>query len=54
MSPSARADLEFMTIDEIVNILKVQECLADAPDDFVREIAARLYKSVLYFSWLKN
>lgn len=43
---STSSELEFMSIDEISNVLKKQEKLADAPDEFTEDIAARLYKSV--------
>jgi hypothetical protein len=32
-----------MSIDEISNVLKKQENVSDAPDEFVEDIATRLY-----------
>nr|SVE84122.1 EOG090X0267 [Daphnia pulex] len=43
---SASLELEFMSIDEISNVLKKQENVSDAPDEFVEDIAARLYPSL--------
>jgi hypothetical protein len=40
---SASLELEFMSIDEISNVLKKQENVSDAPDEFVEDIATRLY-----------
>lgn len=43
-SSSVGGEIEFMTTGEIKKILAKQETLSDASDDFVDEIAARLYK----------
>ena len=41
---SSAFELEFMSIDEIVQVLRKQESVADAPDEFFEEIAARLHR----------
>nr|CAG4635980.1 EOG090X0267 [Eubosmina coregoni]SVE69664.1 EOG090X0267 [Eubosmina coregoni] len=41
---SSSFDLEFMSIDEIVKVLREQESVSEAPDNFFEEIAARLHK----------
>nr|SVE74987.1 EOG090X0267 [Daphnia dolichocephala] len=45
-SSAGSSDLEFMSLDEISNVLRKQESLADAPDDFLEDIAGRLYPSL--------
>lgn len=40
---SASLELEFMSIEDISNVLKKQENVSDAPDEFVEDIATRLY-----------
>nr|CAG4636818.1 EOG090X0267 [Ceriodaphnia reticulata]SVE72800.1 EOG090X0267 [Ceriodaphnia reticulata] len=43
-SSSGNSELEFMSLDEISNVLRKQESVTDAPDELVEDIAARLYK----------
>lgn len=42
-SSSASTELQFMSLDKISNVLRKQESLSDAPDEFVEDIAQRLY-----------
>merc|ERR1712071_262964 len=43
---STSVDLEFMSIEDIEAVLSKEESLYEAPEDFVHEIANRLYKSL--------
>ncbi|KZS14106.1 E3 UFM1-protein ligase 1 [Daphnia magna] len=45
-SSSASTELQFMSLDKISNVLRKQESLSDAPDEFVEDIAQRLYPSL--------
>lgn len=47
---SSSFDLEFMSIDEIVKVLREQESVSEAPDNFFEEIAARLHK--YYYNYI--
>nr|CAG4648518.1 EOG090X0267 [Polyphemus pediculus] len=42
----ASSELDFMTVDEIADVLRKEEALLDAPEEFVTEIAARLFKTM--------
>lgn len=39
-----------MSIDEIVKVLREQESVSEAPDNFFEEIAARLHK--YYYNYI--
>lgn len=43
-STSSAFELEFMSPEEIGRVIRKQESLAEAPDEFIDEIAARLHK----------
>lgn len=38
---SGTVDLDFMSVEEISDVLKGQESLADAPDELLQELATR-------------